>query len=66
MNGQMKRYRESLAKMSEPILLSQMTQTMDLRGLMKYARDKGVKVEQLSEDEKMLFVRKADKQAVTR
>jgi hypothetical protein len=39
---------------------------MDLRGLMKYARDKGVKVEQLSEDEKMLFVRKADKQAVTR
>ena len=57
MNGQMKRYKESLKEMSEPIMLSQMTKTMDLRGLMKYAKEKGVKVAQLSEKEKMSFVK---------
>lgn len=57
MNGQMKKYKESLKKMSEPIMLSQMTKTMDLRGLMKYAKEKGVKVAQLSEKEKMSFVK---------
>lgn len=53
MNGQMRKYRESLKGMSEPIMLSQMEKTMDLRGLMQYAKDKGVKVSQLSESEKL-------------
>ena len=52
MNGQMKKYRESLDGMSEPIMLSQMKNTMDLRGLMQYAKNKGVKVSQLTESER--------------
>lgn len=57
MNGQMKKYKESLKSMPQPILLSQMTKTMDLRGLLKYAQDKGVKVCELTEKERMSFVR---------
>ena len=58
MNGQMKRYKESLATMPEaPVLLSQITRKMDLRGLMEYAKGKGVKVEQLSEEEKAAFMK---------
>ena len=30
---------------------------MDLRGLIKYTKDKGVKVQQLTEKEKMSFVK---------
>jgi hypothetical protein len=56
MNGQMRRYRESLAKTSDPILLSQIDQSLNLRGIIRYAKDKGVKVEQLTEQEKMMFV----------
>ena len=56
MNGQMKKYKESLAKTPDPILLSQITTRMDLRGLMNYAKEKGLKVEQLSNEEKMAFV----------
>jgi hypothetical protein len=40
-----------------PVLLSQITRKMDLRGLMKYAKGKGVKVEQLSEEEKAAFMK---------
>lgn len=57
MNGQMKRYSESLKNMSEPVLLSQISKTMDLRGLMRYAKEKGKKVAQLTEEEKLAFVR---------
>ncbi|MGN1405532.1 MAG: hypothetical protein ACI4WM_04635 [Erysipelotrichaceae bacterium] len=57
MNGQMKKYKESLAKTPDPILLSQINRKMDLRGLMKYAKEKGVRVEQLSEKEKMVFIK---------
>ncbi len=58
MNGQMKRYKESLANMPEPILLSQCPKIkLDLRGLMKYAREKGVKVIELTEKEKEAFIR---------
>ena len=57
MNGQMKKYKESVKEMPEPIMLSQMTKTMDLRGLMKYAKEKGVKVAQLTEKEKLSFVK---------
>lgn len=58
MNGQMRRYKESLAKMSEPILLSQSPKIkLDLRGLMQYAKKKGVKVIELTEKEKAMFVK---------
>ena len=53
MNGQMKKYKKSLEGMSEPIMLSQMEKTMDLRALMQYAKTKGVKVSQLTESERL-------------
>lgn len=53
MNGQMKKYRKSLERMSEPIMLSQMEKTMDLRALMQYTKNKGVKVSQLTESERL-------------
>lgn len=55
--GQMKRYRESLKETPEPILLSQIQTKMDLRGLMKYAKEKGKKVMELSEEERRSFIR---------
>ena len=57
MTGQMKRYRESLKETPEPILLSQIQTKMDLRGLMKYAKEKGKKVMELSEEERRSFSR---------
>ena len=58
MNGLMKKYRESLKKTPEPILLSQIQQKMDLRGLMAYAKERGLKVAELSEKERMSFVKR--------
>lgn len=49
MTGQMKKYRDSLEKSPEPVLLSQIQTKMDLRGLMHYAKEKGKKVMELSE-----------------
>lgn len=57
MNEHMQRYKESLKEMSEPIMLSQMAKAVDLRGLMEYAKEKGVKVAQLTEKEKMSFIK---------
>nr|WP_304578896.1 hypothetical protein [uncultured Acetatifactor sp.] len=58
MNGQMKRYKESLANMPEPALLSQCPKIkLDLRGLMEYAKEKGVRVIELAEKEKAAFIR---------
>ena len=58
MKGQMKKYKESLANMSGPILLSQCPKVrMDLRGLMQYAKEKGVKVIELTEKEKSAFIK---------
>ncbi len=56
MTGQMKRYRNSLKQTPDPILLSQFSSKMDLRGLMAYAKGKGKKVIELSEQEKSLFI----------
>ena len=58
MTGQMKKYRESLKKASDPILLSQIQEKMDLRGLMAYAKEKNMKVSELSEQERMSFVKR--------
>lgn len=38
-------------------MLSNIRRKMDLRGFMRYAREKGVKVEQLFEEEKELYVK---------
>lgn len=58
MNGQMKKYKESLANMSGPILLSQCPKVqMDLMGLMQYAKEKGVKVIELTEKAKSAFIK---------
>ena len=58
MNGQMRRYKESLAKTPDPILLSQCPKIkLDLRGLMQYAKEKGVKVIELTEKEKAAFIK---------
>lgn len=59
MNGLMKRYKDSLKTTQGPILLSQCPDIkLDLRRLMKYAKEKGVKVIELSEDEKSHFIQK--------
>ena len=57
MIGQMKKFRDSLEKTPEPILLSQIQTKMDLRGLMNYAKAKGKKVMELSEKERKSFVK---------
>ena len=60
MNGQMlssnKRYEESLKKMSAPVYASQLPKVkMNLAGLSRYARNKGMSVRDLSEAEKNQF-----------
>lgn len=58
MNGQMRKYKESLANMSDPVLLSQCPKVrLDLKGLMQYAKEKGVKVIDLTEKEKATFIK---------
>ncbi|MCD8018809.1 MAG: hypothetical protein LUF92_04275 [Clostridiales bacterium] len=56
MNGQMKRYKESLKNTSEPVLLSRVQKRVDLREIISYARKKGVPVAELSEQEKSKFI----------
>ena len=56
MTGQMTKYKESLRHMPEPIMLSQIQRKVDLRGLMNYAKEKGIKVAQLTNEEKNRFL----------
>lgn len=60
MNGQMlnsKRYLESLARMQQPIMPSQLPKVkMNLAGLSKYAKEKGVSLYDLTDQEKAMFV----------
>jgi hypothetical protein len=53
----MKKYKESLETTPEPIMLSQIEQKLDLRGLMNYAKEKGMKVADLTEKEKLSFLK---------
>lgn len=57
MNEQMKKYNQSLKNTPSPILLSQMTKKVKIQDLITYAKKKGVKVADLSEEEKMSFLR---------
>ena len=60
MNGQMlnsKRYAESLKHMSSPVLPSQLPKVkMNLAGLSRYAKEKGVTLYELTEQEKRRFI----------
>jgi len=57
MNGPTKKYKESLARTGEPILLSQCPNVkMDLKGLMQYAKKQGKKVMELTDTEKKMFM----------
>lgn len=52
----MNKYEEILAITPEPIDLSEVSQKVDLRGIIAYAKTKGVSVIDLSEEEKQKFV----------
>ncbi len=57
MNGLMSRYRESLKNTQPPVLPSQLASVkLDLKGLMKYAKDKKISPAQLTEAEKLRFM----------
>ena len=56
MSGLMKKYKESLASTPEPILLSQIKEKVDLRGIIAFAHNKGVKVKDLLDEEKRRYV----------
>lgn len=58
MNGQMKKYKESLQKTPGPVSLNSLPPVkLDLRGIMKYARQKGVQPFDLSPEEKKAFIK---------
>ena len=58
MDEQMKKYRDCLETMSEPIMLSQCPPiNLKLRELMSYAKENGKKVVELTEEEKNIFIR---------
>ena len=57
MNGQMKKYKESLEKTPGPVMPSQLPKVkLDMRGLVRYAREKGVEPICLTEEEKYRFM----------
>ena len=59
MRYSMKKYKESLRNTPEPIPLEKLPKIkMDLVGLSKYASAKGIRVSELSEEEKGRFIQK--------
>ena len=59
MNGLMQKYRESLEKTPGPVKLQDLPpMVIDYRGLLAYAKEKGVQPGFLSEEEKKAFVLK--------
>ncbi len=57
MNGQMRKYKESLEKTPGPVMPSQLPKVkLDMRGLVRYAREKGVEPILLTEEEKSRFM----------
>lgn len=57
MIGLMKNYKESLKDTPQPILLSQMKNSIDLKALFSYAKANNMKVSELSEADKKKFVK---------
>ena len=59
MYGQMSKYKESLQNTPECILLKDCRQIkMDLSGMIKFAKSKGVQPVDLTEEEKRMFIKK--------
>lgn len=59
MSYSMKKYKESLRNTPDPIPFEQLPKIkMDLVGLSKYASAKGVRVSELSEEEKKRFIQR--------
>ena len=57
MNGRMQEYRESLQKTPSPVKLEDLPpMVIDYRGLVEYAKKKGVHPGMLSESEKASFI----------
>lgn len=56
--SEQREYEERLANMPEPVLLNQnLKSTLDLRGFMQYAEKKGVRVMDLTEEEKAVLIK---------
>lgn len=56
-NGQMKKYKESLSRIPGPIMPSQIPKVkLDMRGLVKYAKERGVAPVDLTQEEKDRFM----------
>ena len=64
MNGLMRkfdyeRYFEQIKTMSEPIMVSELPKVkLNLKGIREYAKNKGVAIASLTEEEKQLFITK--------
>ena len=57
MNGQMKRYKQSLRNTPKPVMPSQLSKThIDLKGLMAYAKAKKKSPVDLTDQEKKMFI----------
>ena len=57
MSGQKKSYEQILLEMGRPVDIDDIpNRKMDLKGLLRYARGKGKKVSELSEEEKRKFI----------
>ena len=57
MNGQIKKYKESLSRTPGPIMPNQMPNLkLDMRGLVKYAKERDVAPIDLTQEEKERFM----------
>jgi hypothetical protein len=66
MSGLMQKYRESLKNTPGPVRLQDLPpMVIDYRGLLAYAKEKGVQPGMLSEKEKMSFVIKEEHSQIT-
>lgn len=53
------RYFEQIKTMQEPIMMNEIPKVkLNLKGIREYAKNKGVAIDSLSEDEKQLFITK--------
>ena len=57
MTGLMKNYKETLKDTPQPILLSQIKNSIALKAIFSYAKANNMKVSELSETDKKKFVR---------
>ena len=59
MNSKKKTYEDILAEMGEPIDIDSLpNRNLDLKGIMRYAKNVGKKVSELTEEEKNRFIQK--------